>query len=998
MYDRPDNSFRNSRTIDCVPRPCRPCFVGKRFAPSHGRHGRGTPRSLLGLGVVLGMLLCASPTTVVAAERYFGVFRDGAVAVDAEIRDWNDVGAVPKLADRELFAANNPVQWIIDRQQPAPSIPDSYVEFFGGDRLAGEVVGYRAGAESPFDAQPPHLLVRSAGEVQSPDELQATVTRVGLERVRRIIWEHRGAGAYRPATVVLRNGGEVTFRSVRWTDAGVSLLTEQGLRSIPWSDLAELHFPQQDEWQTYVEALTVLSPDLKSPLLTVETADGHRCTASTSRMQARHWGDRNRPEAWLHLLQPEWALDPLWIRYRTCTSWTAFLPEEPPLSWMSPSSIEQTSVFSSVWLWQPNRSTLGERLKAKDREYTSGFGVHASTDLKFLLPASAKGFRSWAALDPSVGQGGCVNLAVIADGSRGLFQRDTLVGAQDPIDTGWLNWNPGSVKSLTLRADMARDNRPAKADPFDIRDITNWCAPTLQLDPLTLAKDVATAQQRRGAVLPGWSLSEVDAASILSKSVFDSTDTRDLRFRKVLRTRDRFVIASRSIKVGADHRWLSLAISRFAENTAASTVQIKIDGRSAGEFEVPLRQGPIDPDPLLVPVHDFQGRTVTVEAVLYSPTETSFVDWRGLALTTERPGVRQLFEDDEALVKTLRADRPVVETATEPVFSGKISLKMNPGVVEAPQYFEAPAAVVELPKLGQYRFLVFAWQGTGERLVLRLAHEGRLGTSIAEGLIGRGAAARNRLRRRSIEDRGLRYGFSYDIGSQKPEELPPLRLERAVPKDWRFESRDLFGDFGSLQLTGLGLECAEGGSGYFDHLYLARTPQDVDFLRSYRVASKSPPPNPDPTYAQRAIVPADWGPMVASFAPVFAITEAAHGLVELREHMGQSGAWQTHPHDQQRPFVFRTGLHLPADKPQQLSLRVSHLADKDWSLVVKVNGEVIHQELINTALTRPQRGWASIRVDLSKFAGQKILLEVQNASNDWSNEHAFWKRIALEDQ
>ncbi|HET6423307.1 MAG TPA: hypothetical protein VFG20_06465, partial [Planctomycetaceae bacterium] len=272
----------------------------------------------------------------------------------------------------------------------------------------------------------------------------------------------------------------------------------------------------------------------------------------------------------------------------------------------------------------------------------------------------------------------------------------------------------------------------------------------------------------------------------------------------------------------------------------------------------------------------------------------------------------------------------------------------------------------------------------------------RLGTSIAEGLIGRNAP-RIRPKRRWIEDRGLRYGFSYDIGSQKPDDLPPLRLERAVPKEWRFESRDLFGDFGSLQLTGLAVECAEGGSGYFDHVYLARTPQDVDFLRNYRVESKAAAPNPDPTYARRAQSSLDWGPMIANFAPEFAITEAVHGLVELREHMGQGGAWQTHPHEQQRPFIFRTGLHLPADKPKQLSMRVSHLQDKDWSLVVKVNGEVHHQQIVNAALTQPQRGWALVTVDLSKFAGQKVLLEVQNASNDWANEHAFWKRIVIED-
>ncbi|HET6422215.1 MAG TPA: hypothetical protein VFG20_00950, partial [Planctomycetaceae bacterium] len=138
-----------------------------------------------------------------ALERYFGVFRDGSVAVDAEIRDWNDAAAVPKLANRDLFDANNPVQWIVDRHQSPPAVPESYVEFFGGDRLAGEAVGYRAAAESPFDAQPQHLLVRTQGELQSPDDTQPVVIRVAVDAVRRIVWEARRDDGYRPSTLVL---------------------------------------------------------------------------------------------------------------------------------------------------------------------------------------------------------------------------------------------------------------------------------------------------------------------------------------------------------------------------------------------------------------------------------------------------------------------------------------------------------------------------------------------------------------------------------------------------------------------------------------------------------------------------------------------------------------------------------------------------------------------------------------------------------------------------
>jgi len=78
-----------------------------------------------------------------------------------------------------------------------------------------------------------------------------------------------------------------------------------------------------------------------------------------------------------------------------------------------------------------------------------------------------------------------------------------------------------------------------------------------------------------------------------------------------------------------------------------------------------------------------------------------------------------------------------------------------------------------------------------------------------------------------------------------------------------------------------------------------------------------------------------------------------------------------------------------------LDLHVSHQAQYDWQLVVRANGQVIHDQLIDEKLTTPQKGWATIQIDLEKFAGQKVVLEVLNQSNNWQNETAFWKRIEL---
>jgi hypothetical protein len=39
-----------------------------------------------------------------------------------------------------------------------------------------------------------------------------------------------------------------------------------------------------------------------------------------------------------------------------------------------------------------------------------------------------------------------------------------------------------------------------------------------------------------------------------------------------------------------------------------------------------------------------------------------------------------------------------------------------------------------------------------------------------------------------------------------------------------------------------------------------------------------------------------------------------------------------------------------------------------------------------------------VQVDLSKFAGQKALIEVLNQSNNRPNEYAYWKRLAIVDK
>lgn len=937
-----------------------------------------------------------------AAERYAAMFTDGSRVEEAEVREWFEPASPAKIAGRMLFDAANPVRWILDRQQPIASDPSMYVEFQVGDRLAGEVVSFRPDSGNSYEHEPAHLVLRPLAEFQPPDDPQQGEIRLGIEWLRRVVWQRAATDEYRPGTAWLRSGGMQAFRTLRWSDGAVTLLTTDGIKTVSFSDLAELHLPNVDPWESYYEQLAVLTPQLKSRMMQVETGDGSRLTTSIERFQARHHGDRNRPEQWLQLIQPAWSLDPIWLRYRTIRAWRFHAPTDVPLTNMLPVEVRRQSVFGSGWNWRTNQNVQRGPLQSATQEFGWGFGVQASCDLTFEWPDAARAWRTSFGLDRTVGSGGFARLTFVTGDGQVVGPQPTLHGSQFVGDTGWLTLPavPAEKRRLLLRADMAHSDRPAEADPFDLRDAVNWYEPEIRLDPAVLATEVAGRGFARLNGLHGWTMSPVDIRALTLVNALDVTYARDPQFRLTTGTTDRFYTVSRKLKVGPRDRWLSIAATRFAD-AKPTFVQVRLDDRSLGEFEVPVRTGLSDPDPILLPVVEHQGKSVSLELVVFPTEENSLVDWRGTALTEEKPGLLTIFEDEPEFAAQLNRNTGQVELDPEKPFSGNVSLKLTPDAGDNPRLSGLDATICEQPRLGQYRWVLFAWkQPTGTRVQVQFANDGRLGEFIAQAgrranqLKGKPARGRSRFDG-PPDDRGLRHGYAYDAGNQKQTAGAPLRLNGALPKDWQLLARDLYGDFGSFNLTGLALSCHEGEAAWFDHIYLARTPQDIEFARSYLVNPVPTPPARDPSVLDQAATRADFGRLLAPFTTQFSATEMAHGLIRLREHAGQTDVLRTYPNAPDKPSVLRAGVTLPQDKPAMLDLHVTHYPNADWQLVVKVNGESIHQELIEEKLTVPQRGWASIQVDLSQFAGQKIYLEVLNQSNNWSNEFAYWKRIAI---
>ena len=70
----------------------------------------------------------------------------------------------------------------------------------------------------------------------------------------------------------------------------------------------------------------------------------------------------------------------------------------------------------------------------------------------------------------------------------------------------------------------------------------------------------------------------------------------------------------------------------------------------------------------------------------------------------------------------------------------------------------------------------------------------------------------------------------YYAGTISPRiQRPMIRIADEPPRKWEVVTRDLFQDFGPITITGINFSAMEGpGEAYFDHIYLARTVEDLD--------------------------------------------------------------------------------------------------------------------------------------------------------------------------
>jgi len=179
------------------------------------------------------------------------------------------------------------------------------------------------------------------------------------------------------------------------------------------------------------------------------------------------------------------------------------------------------------------------------------------------------------------------------------------------------------------------------------------------------------------------------------------------------------------------------------------------------------------------------------------------------------------------------------------------------------------------------------------------------------------------------------------------------------------------------------------------------TPQELADLFAFITLDKPPS---DPTARRLAgagvVVPKqtenpkEFAELLSQVAPGFVCEASGEGgLAILEEHFGRVGVLRTHPVDRQKPTILKRQIAVPAGKKTRLEADVSHHPQGDWQFRVRINDRFAADEVIGESTT--QAHWKTVKVDLTRFAGQTITVELWNQATGWSNEFGYWGRVDL---
>jgi hypothetical protein len=348
----------------------------------------------------------------------------------------------------------------------------------------------------------------------------------------------------------------------------------------------------------------------------------------------------------------------------------------------------------------------------------------------------------------------------------------------------------------------------------------------------------------------------------------------------------------------------------------------------------------------------------------------AWVEWRAIASVHESPTLHRIFEDEVKFLEDLSTGEAIARLDAEDKSSGTSSLRITPGEKSSGVLPGLAAKIRENPRLGEYRFLRFAWKKSGGGAIrLHLANDGQWGSDEAREASG-----------------SLRYLAGPESGGVRS-----VSLDAKAPEQWQVVIRDLYGDFGAFQLTGLRLECLGGGSAAFDGISLGRRREDFEPLDG---KIDDPFTHLGKEEQQNVLVAAHTNEelprALSEFTPAFSCSTIGwHGLWLLKDYRAQPRVLRTAPPSDDKPCVLRAPVVVPPGAKLQLS--VAPHEGRAWKLEVFVNGDRLHEAEVSK--DSAPSGWLDAELDLSRFAGENVLIELKHHSP--SNSFGYWKRIEI---
>lgn len=217
--------------------------------------------------------------------------------------------------------------------------------------------------------------------------------------------------------------------------------------------------------------------------------------------------------------------------------------------------------------------------------------------------------------------------------------------------------------------------------------------------------------------------------------------------------------------------------------------------------------------PVAFPFGSPQGAVANVKLVAASqPTSSAALKSNELPVAVNvvaggpPPALYKLFEDESAFLSLLTdgAGKATLETTDR--YSGSAAMKITPDQKFRVKLPGLGVKIAETPGAGEYRFLRFAWKKKGgANILLQLNANGAFGPLA-------GATTPS---------------YRYEAGGPNPYKAAALKLDEKLPSGWVVVTRDLFADFGAFSLDGLAFTASDGEAALFDHIYLARTADDL---------------------------------------------------------------------------------------------------------------------------------------------------------------------------